>query len=66
MKYEVRNQLGNVPYSPGLNEEIIAAHEKEIMSVQWDGEEVTILGHKATEGKTVIRVHITGIEDGRA
>lgn len=65
MKYEVRNQFNNVPYVPGLNEEIIAAHEKEIMCVQWDGEDVTILGHSAKDGMTVIRVHITGIEDGR-
>jgi hypothetical protein len=66
MRYEVRNQMGNVPHVPGLNEEIVAAHEKEIMTVQWDGEDVTILGHRAKDGVTVIRVHITGIEDGRA
>lgn len=61
MTYEVRNQLGNVPDVPGLKEEIIAAHEKDIMTVQWDGEEITILGHKAKDGTTVISVHITGI-----
>lgn len=61
MKYEVRDQLGNVPYTPGLKEEIVAAHEKDIMSLQWDGEDVTILGHSVKDGKMTIKVHITGI-----
>lgn len=66
MNYEVRNQLDKVPYVSGLNEEIVSAHRSGVDVVQWDGEEVTILGHSTKDGKMVMQVHITGIEDARA
>ena len=61
MTYEIRNQNGNVPYVPGLKEEIISIHLNGRTNIKWDGSDIEIIGHKVQDGKMTINVYIEGI-----
>lgn len=59
--YEIRNQLGNVPNIEGLKDEIIATFENDLTYTYWDGDKITILGHRKTNNITLIEIHIESI-----
>ena len=61
MKYEIRNQFGNVPYIDGLRDEIIHSHNNGRTSIWWNGDSIDILGHKVVDGTMVINIYIHGI-----
>ncbi|MDM5272065.1 hypothetical protein PGH07_07725 [Sulfurovum sp. zt1-1] len=61
MAYQIEDQNGVQPKDAGLWAEVIAAHENNIESIEWDSDTITIMDNKVMDSYTLIEIHIEGL-----
>lgn len=61
MKYEVRNQYGNVPYVDGVKEAVVGAVMEDATELTFCGSNIRILSSSYNKGVMVINIFIEEI-----